>query len=451
MPEPVPVTPPSLPSVLLSFRARNVRSFRDEFEFSMLATALSEAGVPRSVRWRDSDATIEVLPAAAIFGGNASGKTNVFRAMDDMRTIVLQSFRQAPTRGMPHRPFRLDPASLGEPSRFEIDLVIEGVRHQYGFEFDQHGVIEEWAFRYPHGRAAALFVRSGDHVELGSAERAKGRAVRELMRPNALFLSTAAHANHPILLKIYRWFSRNLLLAESASRAARQAYTVNMLEDDETSRAVIALLQAADIGISGARRYELDEETRERMQRIERLIAGEEDAEGVAIESMLEDLILLQHRGTDESVEFGPDEESRGTLVWLGLIGPVVAALANGSVLLADELDASLHPMLVAELVRLFQSKETNPNRAQLVFNTHALTLLGDSRSERTIGRDQIWFTEKEDEGSSRLFPLTDLEPRKDEAIQRRYLAGRYGATPMYAHERFREIAELMRGMTQAD
>ena len=194
------------PSVLLAFKARNVLSFRDEFEFSMLATALAETDARRSVEWREDGRPIDVLPVAAIFGANASGKTNVLRAMHDMRSLVLQSFRQAPTGGIPQKTFRLDPASAHAPSMFEIDIVLGGVRHEYGFEFDRERVIEEWAIRYPRGRSALLFHRHGKDVEVGTVERAKSRAVTELLRPNALFLSTAAQTNHPVLLPLYEWF-----------------------------------------------------------------------------------------------------------------------------------------------------------------------------------------------------------------------------------------------------
>jgi uncharacterized protein len=431
------------PSVLLSFKARNVRSFRDELELSMLATTLSEKAARRSVDWREGGTPIDVLPVAAIFGANASGKTNVLRAMDDMRMLVLQSFRQTPTAGLAQMPFRLDGTSASEPSRFEIDIVLEGIRHEYGFEFDRERVILEWAYRFPHGRPALLFERRGQEVEFGPAERAKSRAVGELLRPNALFLSTAAHANHPILLTLYEWFSRNLLLAEANSRASRHAFTLQLLEDSGQAELVLELLRAADLGITGARKYEFDEDTRERLRRAVRILAGEESAEGPSLE-LVEDLLVLEHHGAAGDFEFGPHEESLGTLVWFGLVGPVIDALGRGAVFLADELDASLHPALVSQLVQLFQDETTNPRRAQLIFNSHDVTLLGDSTRDRLIGRDQVWFTEKDNEGATRLFPLTDLDPRKDEAIGRRYLSGRYGATPILSKGRFRDIAERL-------
>jgi len=178
--------------------------------------------------------------------------------------VALPDRYASPTGGISRRPFLLDRSGRREPSRFEIDLVLEGVRYEYGFALDDERILEEWAYHYPHGKAVQLFTRSGDDVELGSAERVKGRAVMELLRPNALFLSTAASANHPVLLLIYAWFTRNLRLAEAASRESRQALTTQLLDDDMRREQVLALLRAADLGISGAKKRDLDPVMRER-------------------------------------------------------------------------------------------------------------------------------------------------------------------------------------------
>ena len=144
----------------------------------------------------------------------------------------------------------------------------------------------------------------------------------------------------------------------------------------------------------------------------------------------IQDRLKLTHRGPQESVELDAEDESLGTMVWIGLVGPLLDALDSGSILLADELDASLHPHLVDQLIALFQNPETNPHDAQLIFNSHDVTLLGDSKNRR-LGRDQIWFTEKDVDGATTLYPLADLSPRKDEALERRYLQGRFGALPV--------------------
>lgn len=141
--------------------------------------------------------------------------------------------------------------------------------------------------------------------------------------------------------------------------------------------------------------------------------------------------VKLLHRGVGGEYEIGQDDESRGTLQWFSLIGPVLGALGSGSMLLIDQLDTSLHPDLVREMLRVFQDTETNTGAAQLLFNSHDMRLLGDASRPRPLGRDQIWFTERGNDGSTRLYPLTDFEPRKQEAIGKRYLDGYYGARPI--------------------
>lgn len=430
----------SQPSVLLAFRGENLRSFREEFDFSMLATSVAEESCVRQIPWRAEGSPVEVLPVAGVFGANASGKSNLLRVMDDMRRFVVQSFRHfAPGGGFPRRPFLLDPDALSAPSRFEVDVVVEGVRHEYGFVVDDSGVLEEWAYRYPKGRAALIFHRDGADVTPGTVEKGRTRAVAKLLRPNALFLSTAASANHALLSPLYSWFERNLLLAQADTREARQALTSEMLRDNHFRNRAQALLRAADLGVESARRRAMDPEIQERMRRALMILRGAEDDAVDVGDVDFEDLgVELEHRARDGSVIPLPmRDESLGTLVWFGVVGPVLQVLDSGSVLLADELDSSLHPALGAELIRLFQDPQTNPNHAQLVFNSHDSSLLGDTVATRLIGRDQVWFTEKDRDGETRLYPLLDLSPRKQEAIGKRYLDGRYGATPIVSHAEF--------------
>jgi hypothetical protein len=434
------------PSVLLTFRAENARSFRDEVEFSLLATALAEKDAVLRVPWREGDATLAVLPAAGIFGANASGKTNILRLMDDMRSHVLHSFRHGdPTGGIHRRPFLLDQDSREAPTRYEIELILNGIRHEYGFILDDTEILEEWAFWYPKGRPALIFRRERAEVEFGSVERQRSRAVLDLLRPNALFLSTAASANHPALLPLWDWFSRNLRLAEADSRPTRQALTTKMLADPDRRDQVLALLQAADLGVVDAKKATMDPEMQDRLRRAVLILNGiEEDSDSGPSFDFDALGVRLIHRGDAGEVEFEAGDESLGTLVWFGVIGAVVEALDNGSVFLADELDASLHPALGEALMRLFQDPDTNPNRAQFIFNSHDSALLGDAVGERLLGRDQIWFTEKRKDGTSRLYPLADFEPRKQEAVGKRYLAGRYGATPILSPAEFTSAAHLI-------
>jgi hypothetical protein len=429
--------------MLLSFRAENARSFRDPVELSLIATRLAEEDIAREIPWRRDGQPIAVLPVAGLFGANASGKTNLLRAMADLRGFVVHSFRRGnPGGGMPARPFLLDEDNGDSPTTYEVDVVLGGVLHKYRLKLDRERVLEESAHSHPRGRSLLLFERTEDEVRLGTAQRGRGRAAMEILRSNALFLSTAAATNHPLLVGLFEWFQRNLLFADVQSRSVRQALTAEMLEQDELRERVLELLREADLGITGANKRELDPEIKERVVRALSVLHGEEGGEDAADEIEFDDFeVRLLHRSSGRDVELNPIDESRGTLIWFGMVGPVIEALQRGSLLLADELDASLHPTLVSALISLFQSKRSNPRRAQLIFNAHDVTVMGDSATH-PLGRDQIWFTEKDEDGGTRLYPLSDLDPRKGEAVGRRYLAGRYGATPIVSTRALQRIAE---------
>ena len=355
------------------------------------------------------------------------------------------SFRRGrPSGGILRQPFLLDEKSKTNPSRYEIDLVMRGVRHQYGFELDDDRVIEEWAYRYPKGKAALLFRRDETGVILGAAEKARGRSVLEILRPNALFLSTAASANHPLLLPLYEWFEYNLMLADADTRVARIIFTAEMVNSEVYRKALIRLLRAADLGIVAARKVRVDQADQERFERFIRIMREEDpDEEDIARFPPIEE-VKFTHRGVNGEFEMDDDEESRGTMVWFGIIGPVVRALESGTVLLVDELDASLHPDLSRELLRMFQDPDVNTRNAQLVFNSHDVRLLGDASGSRPLGRDQVWFTEKLNDGSTHLCSLTDFDPRKYEAIGKRYLEGYYGARPIISVGDIDTAAELV-------
>lgn len=418
--------------MLLAFRATNARSFREEVELSLVATALAVEGIPREVPRSSDGRTALVLPAAGVFGPNASGKSNLLRVLDDLRGNVLASFRRPPGRGISRHHFRLGPDAADAPTRFEVDLVLNGVEHHYALEVDDTGVLEESVARYPYGRRAVLFERTNGMLRFGSSGIADSRAAESVLRADALFLSTAAATGHRQLAPLYAWFERNLLLMDTRSRAARQLFTASLLDARDTERSVRSLLRAADLGVTGATRVPVDPEILDRVAHAVHILSGGEGEPDPEAPPAIDELgVHLTHQSPEGDVELHPDDESLGTLVWFGLVGPVIRALLEGSVLLADELDASLHPTLVRRLVDLFQDPDRNPNRAQLIFNTHDTTLLPDSTGEGALGRDQVWFTEKLRDGSTRLTALAEFAPRRDEAVRRRYLAGRYGAVPL--------------------
>ena len=432
-------------SVLLSFRAQNVRSFRDEVELSLLATRIADEDVRRDIEIAGTAKPVQVLPTAGIFGGNASGKSRLLHVMADMRRLVLTSFRRGDrTTRLDRQPFLLDERSRSAPSEFHIDIVLNGVRWQYGFEISDDSVHGEYAYYLPRGRRATVFEREDSNLRFGPSFRAGGRALATLVRDNSLLLSVAGAADDKALTPLFRWFVDNLRLAEESSRPARAMHTAKMLESPAGRNRVLALLRAADLGITDARvaSIELDPDARDLLSRAFRILAGNDgESDSDDPELVVNETVRLTHEGVSASVEVDPEDESKGTLVWVGLIGPVLEALDGGRVLLADELDASLHPHLVQQLIELFQSNRSNSRCAQLVFNAHDVSVLGDSK-RRALGRDQIWFTEKGPGGATSMYPLSAFGPRHDQALERRYLQGRYGGVPALNSGEFEQAVQ---------
>ena len=335
------------------------------------------------------------------------------------------------------------------PSRFAIELVLRGTRWQYGFEIDDSCVLDEYAYHFPKGRQALVFRRDrvSGVVDFGPPFRSSGRALSPLMRDNALLLSVAGAADDKLIGPLFSWFRVNLALMESSNRAPRIAATANLFRSSDFRSRVLALLRAADLGVSDLERYQPDLEPgeAERIRRAMGILMNDEDTiSDIDLDQIRGELIRLHHMGSHGPRAIEPDQESQGTQVWLGMVGPVLGALSVGQTILADELDTSLHPHLVQEIVSLFQDRETNPRCAQLIFNAHDTSILGNG-SRRTVGRDQVWFTEKDASGSTTLYPLSDFRPKNDEAVERRYLQGRYGGTPVLDAAGFRSAVEQSR------
>ena len=432
-------------SALLSFTAENVGCYRDEVHLSLQGTRMAEKGVARRLAVAGTSKPIDVLPVAGIFGANASGKTAILEAIDDMRTVVEGSFRLGtPESAIYRRPFLLDEESRRRPSRFEIELVLEGIRWQYGFELLDDRILDEYAYHFPRGRQAMVFERNGDSPRFGPPYRTDGKAMLRALRPNALLLSVAEALKIPDLSDLYAWFRTMMRFASSRNRGERANTTVNLVESTEKRDRILNLLRYADLGVTGIHREMLPTEITERVRKVMRMLSDIDDDADLEEEFNLEGVVLLTHSAAVGEARILPQDESLGTQVWVGLIGPLIEVLDTGAVLLVDELDGSLHPRLVQKFVRLFQNTRTNPRCAQLIFNSHDTNILGDSDS-RTIGRDQIWFTEKDTDGASSLYSATTFGPRRDDSIQRRYLQGRYGAVPSL------NPADLERALLMAD
>ncbi|MEU9329803.1 AAA family ATPase [Streptomyces canus] len=392
--------------MLLRFRVANVRSLRDEQELSFVASEDEEPFPTRSVRLAGGG-LLEVFPLIGIFGANASGKSNVLAALVDMRSAVLDSYAHwASYDGVPRSFFALDPKGHEEPSFFEVDLVLDGVRWTYGFELGGSRVEAEWLHSYPLGQRQIWLDRDASRPEEYDwpGKRVKDRAqlVRRT-RPNALLLSTAGTDNHPQLSPLFRWFSRNLWLIDpEVDRDQREAFTRQELSGAR-GRRIEELLRVADLGITGSEVVE--------------------DGKGRST-------VKLVHRSAAGETALDWQAESLGTRSWFALLGPLLLALDEGAVLLVDELDASLHPRFAAEVVRLFHDPYANPKGAQLVFTSHDPTVLTTPSGGRLLEPGQVWLTEKDADGASELYPLTAASPGREEDLMKSYLAGAFGAVP---------------------
>lgn len=435
--------------MLLGFRTANHRSLRDEQ--SLLLTPVYEADQPHG-------AVSEAVPVAAVFGSNAAGKSNVVDALRYMRLMVVSSYRDSePDGGVSRSPFALDEECAELPSWYVVDLLLDKIRYTYGFSIDSERVLEEWLYSYPHGRKRVLFQRGEDGISFGDAmPRRELDLVGSITEPNILFISVAARSKQQAIRPVYDWFSSSLLFRAGSARGVLPTSALRALEDSGRAQQVLGLLQGADLGIEDlgvetievpASRYRRRAEDRRRTPvgqatLFDDLSPGEEQPALPGLERVLR--IWVQQRGRNGSVRLGLQDQSEGTRRLLEYAGPVLATLERGGVLVVDEIDSSLHPMLTARLIRLFQDAETNPQQAQLVLTTHDASLLGKRDGADILMRDQVWFVEKDEYGETRLFPLSDFKPRRNENRERKYLGGSYGAVPYMIDDYF-ENAVLAR------
>lgn len=420
--------------MLIEFSVENFRSIRDEVRLSLAATPSRELRKTHVVEPElvGSRKSVPLVPSVAVYGANASGKTNLLRAIGAMQEVVVGS--RAVDEALPVTPFKFDSVRSEEPTTFELVCVADGVRYQYGFSATAEAVTGEWLFAWPRGRVQLWFERTRDgageeeHFAFGSKFVGDKEVWRRATRPNALFLSTAIALNAVQLQPLYRWFANSLHVAGFGGWSP--GFSLACCREGRDA-SVLHFLQSADIAIESLRVVE------EKFS--SEMLPAEMPPQ--LREEMMEDLagstvtdLRLGHPSTDGgSIELELQEESDGTQKMFALAGPWLDTLENGHVVVIDELQDNLHPLLVRHLVGLFHDPETNPKGAQLVFSTHDTSVL----NQQTFRRDQIWFCERNAKQETRLFPLNDFRPRKGvENLERSYLAGRYGALPYVRAER---------------
>lgn len=399
--------------------------------------------------WGQDSPQDEPFRIAAIYGANASGKTTLFKALAYMKNAVRNSQKLWPPDGPPPRePFLLDSESKNDPSFFEADFLLDQTRFRYAFTLDDREILEERLDAYPQGKRQTWLRREGRDFIFGKDLAGDNQAIKRRTRPNSLFLSAAAEGNHPALLPLYGWFAKQVIFVPRDRRAFRRV-TAEMCRSEALKPSILRLLGVADPLITGLSVREEDlyaalSEQQDPQNKqllgdligsLQKLIAAAKEEEPDAASSWEKRPVLtLLHKGSgDTDIPLEEEQESDGALAFLGLFGPVLQAVRSGGTVCVDGIETGLHPLLALRIVRLFSNAKVAARGAQIIFITHDTNLLNVA----SLRREQIWFTEKDAEGGTHLYPLTDFVPKANEKLGHGYLQGHYGAVPFIGWKNF--------------
>lgn len=421
--------------MLIEFTATNFRSIRSPQTLSMVASkALKKSGLENNAfeAGIGENGLPRLLRSAVVYGPNAAGKSTLVGALSFMRKWVNTSAQKAQVGEAIKdvQPFRLSANSRQQDSEFEIHFIEEDIRYQYGFSLNTERITSEWLIAYPHGKPQRWFERAFNSATqkdeykfstsfLGGKKLHNDRA--SLTIGNALYLSVAVQKGNEQLRPVFFWFQKRLRVI-SAMENIGSGFTERMCETEVGKKDVLAFMNSADISFHDIT-IEKKEFSKDDLPSDMPPVFRDELSKTMSGKIISEAKFLYKDVDTGESVEFGKEDESDGTRSLFAFAGPWLDVLKNDYVLVVDEIDTSLHPLVVHHLVRLLNSHN---GRAQLVFTTHDTTLL----SQRILRPDQIWFVEKNKGNSTHLYSLADFSPRENEAIEKGYLNGRYGAIP---------------------
>jgi hypothetical protein len=418
--------------MLIDFRVGNFRSFQKTVTLSMEAAPISSRNsLLNENNLFAVNANLRLLKSAAIYGANASGKSNLGAAFSFVKNFVRDSSKESQSgERIWIEPFRLSDETFDKPSFFEIVFLAEGTSYRYGFEVDHQQIHTEWLFHIPRSRESRLFERRGQEIELSGIFK-EGQGLVEKTRPNALFLSVAAQFNGKIAQRILAWF-RNLNIISGLEDPHFMGYTLHCLKNDKNRNEILHLIKSLDTGISDIEvettRISLDtlpQDMPEPLKRELLKLDGLKDVEAMKA-ATLHPRYSTDGMATQLERFSLSEHESEGTQKLVAFAGPLLDTLEKGRILVVDEFDARFHPLITRELIRLFHSPETNPRNAQLIFMTHDINLL----DRNLFRRDQIWFTEKDRRGATTLYSLAEFKVRNDASFEKDYIRGKYGAIP---------------------
>jgi AAA15 family ATPase/GTPase len=438
--------------MLLRFGVENHGSIADYQELHLVASALKDGPaclMPAADPRVNDGKPIRVLPVAGIYGANASGKSTLLRSFKFFVDVIAQSHASIANRtGTPFFPFALDQSSGARPSRYDADVVLNGIRYHYGFTLDGKHICQEWLYCFDLGAArqvkSVMFARQtadDGSVEIsfpGKSLKGQVKQIAKLVRANSLFMSVAAQNAHPQISPLFDFFDGVVrrLDANMSQWVLMDQLMAYFGGDPQRTELAVEFLKAADIGISGLEFSKVPLEASEiklikDFERVLREHAQSTEAPMAHVANGLDlndrPQVKVLHHGRDGmQYPIHLRSESAGTRSLLQLLGPVLVKLQQGGLVIVDELNTTLHPLVCRELIRLFQNPATNPGRAQLIFTTHDTNLLTGS----LLRRDQIWFTEKDNQGATHVYALSDIKVRATDNLERGYLMGRFGAVP---------------------
>lgn len=420
--------------MLLRFGCSNHLSIREYQELSFIAS--SRKDITEGLT-QVTGTKLKALPIVAVYGANASGKSNILKSLLFMKHMVVFSqgkFR--PEMPIDNIPFGLDPSAKSDESHFECEFIEQAVRYIYGFTILKGQIAREFLYAFPRGHKQTWFLRDESsnkkNFEFGKNLRGRNSIVAELTRSNSLFLSTAAQQNHEQLQPVYSYFSKKLNTSFSLDEAEPDSI-VRLLEGGKKNW-VLDFLKTADTGIGDAKieDVEIDNEVMKAVdaaiQSLNSTRLGSSETQTIKFESkFMPKSVTFGHVGREGSVNYFPwRQESAGTKRLLQLLVPILAAVELGGVAIIDEIDSSLHTLLAFRLIDLFRDETFNDRGAQLLFSTHDTNLLCHGH----LRQDEIWFVEKNRVGETHVYPLSDFKLRSTDRIEKGYLQGRFGAVP---------------------
>jgi len=426
--------------MLLEFSVENFLSFKDLNTLSMIAVKSFKEHLDTHTIQLDKN--VKLVKSAVLYGNNASGKSNFLEAMSFMRVTVINSFRDSlienSDKKFPLEKFVLSTKTEQESSFFEISFIQNGIKYRYGFEIDYNQVVAEWLY-HTTSKEVYLFKRDYQKIEINKTAFKEGLGKEENAKENVLFLTLIAQLNGKVSNEIVNWF-KNFNYINGIHDRGHKRYTIDKLKSDKAffnwALHFIKYLEITNLSTTVEDVNEVSLETLREKENDEEIINLLTSIQKIQAKQPKRDQLITYHRKYDEnnlfidSVPFNFDnQESEGTKKLLYLLGPWYDTLKNGKILVIDELDSRLHSNLTLKLVDFFH--KFNKNNAQLIFAVHDISIL----NRDTFRRDQIWFVEKNQFGSSELFSLADFKTekvRKKSAFDKNYIEGKYGAVPYF-------------------